>query len=74
MIKMKLKITNWDLIRIKLVKMSGKLLLKVTANAKNNIVRQIALDSSKYGKRDVIAIDVYDDVPDVATHTGQVSY
>lgn len=52
--------------------MSLQLVPSLRKNAQSIFSRAISLDSTKYCKRDVIAVDVTKDIEDVTTHTGQV--
>lgn len=52
--------------------MLAELLQKVSANVNVSFTRKITSNVPKYSKRDVIAIDAVNDVPDVPTHTDQV--
>lgn len=52
--------------------MSAKLLQKLSANVNVSITRKITSNFPTYSKRDVIAIDAVNDVPDMTTHTEQV--
>ncbi|KAK7576043.1 hypothetical protein V9T40_012329 [Parthenolecanium corni] len=51
--------------------MSLQLVPSLRKNAQSIFSRAISLDSTKYCKRDVIAVDVTKDIEDVTTHTGQ---
>lgn len=53
--------------------MSLKLIPSLRKNAQPIFSRAISLDSTKYRKRDIIAVDAHTGIEDVPTHTGQVT-
>lgn len=54
--------------------MSIRLVPSLRKNVQPIFSRAISLDSTKYAKRDIIALDVSKDMEDIPTHTGQVFY